>query len=186
VVRGRVWLAAAGLLALSACDIITTGPDSSGPDPTPFVLPVEPAASAGGACRLLDFAVIKQATGIQFTVAVATTHRSTQTCVLQPGADSRPDLTLSITPTKADPKYFAAAMTPNGARVQTGLGRAAYRIITTPHGDYGPSVEVGWLSSDRRLMSLRFTFPAGQDRPAADAFAPKLVALAKKVESTAR
>jgi hypothetical protein len=182
--HGRVWLATAGLLALGGgcdADAVTTGPE-----PTPFVLSVEPAAKAGGACRMLDYAVIRQTTGVQFTVAVATTHRSTQTCVLQAGAESRPDLTLSITPTTADSGVFAESMAPDGAQTLRGLGKAAYRITIPPRGDYGAGVEVGWLSADRRLFCLRFTFAAGQDRPAADALAPKLLALAKKVEARRR
>jgi hypothetical protein len=181
--QGRVWLAGAGLLALAGCDVNAA---TTGPEPTPFVLSVEPAAEAGGVCRMLDFAVIKQTTGIQFTVAVASTHRSTQTCVLQVGADSRPDLILSVTPTTADPAVFADAMAPAGAKAHSGLGKAAYRITNQPRGDYGASVEVGWLSADRRLISLRFTFAAGHDRPAAEAFVPKLLALAKKVEARPR
>lgn len=181
--HGRVCLAAAGLLALAGCDMDAA---VTRPEPTPFVLPVEPAAKAGGACRLLDFAVIKQTTGIQFTVAVATNHRSTQTCLLQAGADSRPDLVLSVTPTTADPDVFADAMAPAGAQALPALGKAAYRITAAPRDDHGAIVEVGWLSTNRRLISLRVTFAAGQDRPAADAFAPKLVALAKKVEARPR
>jgi hypothetical protein len=170
-------------LALAGCEL---NPAATGPEPTPFLLSVEPAAKAGGACRILDFAVIKQATGVQFTVAVATKHRSTETCVLQAGAESRPDLTLSVTPTTADPAVFAETMTPAGAADLTGLGKAAYRLITPAKGDSGASVELGWLSADRRLMSLRYTFAAGQDRPAANAIAPKLLALAKKVETRPR
>jgi hypothetical protein len=183
VLRGRVWLTGAGLLALVGCDGNAAG---TGPEPTPFVLSVEPAAQAGGACRILDYAVIKQTTGVQFTVAMATTHRSTQTCVLQAGAESRPDLTLSVTPTTADPGVFADSMAPAGAQSLRGLGKAAYRITNPARGDHGASVEVGWLSADRRLISLRFTFAAGQERPAADAIAPKLLALAKKVEARRR
>lgn len=181
--RGLGWLAGVGLLALASCD---ASPAPTGPEPTPFVLSVEPAAKAGGACRMLDFALIKQTTGVQFTVAVATTHKSTQTCVLQAGADSRPDLVLSVTPTTADSDVFADAIAPNGAQTLPALGKAAYRITAAARADHGAIVEVGWLSASRRLISLRFTFAAGHDRPAADAFAPKLVALAKKVEARPR
>lgn len=178
--RGRVWLTAVGLLALAGC----RGPAAATvPDAPPFVLPVEPAASAGGACRVLDFAVIKQTTGVEFRVAVATTHRSTQTCVLQTGADSRPDLVFSVTPTTADSDVFADEIAPAGGQTVPALGKAAYRITTPPRGDYGPSVEVGWLSADRRLISLRLTFAAETNRPAAEAFSPKLIALAKRVEA---
>ncbi|HEX7743769.1 MAG TPA: hypothetical protein VF462_00705 [Micromonosporaceae bacterium] len=180
--RGRVWLAGAGLLALGGCNGQATEPVAP-PEPSPLVLPVEPAAAAGGACRLLDFAVIAQTTGARFTVAVATRHANTQTCVLQAGSSSRPDLALSVTPTTADAEVFADAMVPKGAQRVKALGKAAYRITTSPGQDHGPGVEVGWLSGDRRLIYLRYTFTAGQNPPAAEAFAPKLVALAKKVDS---
>lgn len=183
--RGRVWLAGAGLLALSGCNGQAAEP-ASAPEPPPIVLPVEPAAAAGGACRLLDFAVIAQTTGARFTVAVATTHGKTQTCVLQAGADSRPDLSLSMTPTTADAEVFAEAMVPKGAQRVKALGKAAYRITTPTGPGHGAGVEVGWLSRDRRLIYLRYTFAAGQNGPAAEALAPKLIALAKKIDTRRR
>lgn len=184
--RGRVWLAGAGVLALAGCNGLAAGDAPEIPEPTPLVLAVEPAARAGGACRLLDFTIIAQTTGTRFTVAVARTHRKTQTCVLQAAADSRPDLVLSVTPTTADAEVFVEAMVPKGAPRVKALGKAAYRITTPAGQGHGPAVEVGWLSGDRRLIYLRYTFAAGQGRPAAEAFAPKLVALAKKIDGRRR
>jgi hypothetical protein len=184
-VRGRVWLTGAGVLALAGC----TGPapePAATPEPPPLVLAVEPAAAAGGACRLLDFSVIAQTTGVRLTVAVATAHGKTQTCVLQAGADSRPDLSLSVTPTTADAEVFGEAMVPKGAQRVKALGKAGYRINTPPGGDHGAGVEVGWLSGDRQLIYLRYTLAAGHNPAAAEALAPKFIALAKKIDSRRR
>jgi hypothetical protein len=181
-VRGHVWLAGAGLLAVAGCTAPAPEPASI-PEASPLVLPVEPAAAAGGACRLLDFSVIAQTTGARFTVAVATRNGKTQTCVLQTHADSRPDLSLSVTPTTADAEVFTESMVPKGAQRVAKLGQAAYRITTSPGGDHGAGVEVGWLSGDRRLIYLRYTFAAGQSRPVAEALAPKLIALGRKIDS---
>lgn len=177
--RGRISLIGVGLLMLTGC-----GDAATAKLPAPAVSVVKPPAeAAGGACRLLDFPVIEEVTGARFDISAASKHRKTQTCVVQAEGASRPDLALSVTPTSADAAVFADEMVPRGARSVKGLGRAAYRLTLAPGKGRGAGVEVGWLSRDGRIVCLRYTFPTGQDKAAADEFAPRLVELAEKIDA---
>jgi hypothetical protein len=178
-VRGRLCLIGAGLLTLSGCGEAAA---TARPAPAPVVVDL-PAASAGGACALLDYAVIERATGARFDVSAASRHRQTYSCVLRTEEADHPDLALSVTETSADASVFKADVVPSGGQTVTGLGKAAYRQTVSPGKNVGAAVEVGWLSADGRLVSLRYTFAAGQDRAVADAFATKLIALAKKIDT---
>src|SRR3954454_6805370 len=53
-----------------------------------------PAATAGGACQLLDFYAVEEVIGIHFEVAASSVRDATATCVLQHTTAGYPDLTL--------------------------------------------------------------------------------------------
>lgn len=182
--RTRVCVIGAGLLML--IELTGCGGDAAASDPPPPAPVVSnyPAAAAGGACLLLDFPEIEKVVGGKFDVAAASRHQGTYTCVVQAEEASRPDLTLSVTETLADAAIFRDDLEPKGAETVKGLGKAAYRLIVAPGKGYGAGVEVGWLSSDGRLLNLRYTLAAGQGKAAAETVAPKIVALAKKINST--
>ncbi|MFK3980399.1 hypothetical protein ACI2K4_08465 [Micromonospora sp. NPDC050397] len=181
--RGRLLLIGAGLLALSGCGE-PTAETRSEPLPIPPVVKL-PAAAAGGVCRLLDYPAIEKAVGTTFDVSAATTQGKTNTCVLQSEQASLPDLALAVTPTTADASVFGDEA-PDGGQSVKGLGKAAYRVTLAPGKDHGAGVEVCWLSSDGQMISLRYTLPAGEGKPAADALAGKLVTLAKQVDAADR
>lgn len=149
------------------------------PAPTPTDWP---AAIAGGACGLLDYAIIEDAIGVRFDVAANHRAGKTDTCVVQAGQKSRPDLSLTVSPTTVDAEFFADEVAPDGSSAVSGLGAAAYRSVTAPTKRAGAAVEVGWLSKSKRLMTLRFTAAPGGTEKAATALAPRLTALAKKVD----
>lgn len=150
--------------------------------PPPRALEEVPAAAAGGICRLLDYPSIEETTGVRFDVSAAGTHRDSNTCVLRSETADRPELALSVTKTKVDATVFKEEMTPRGGKSVSGLGKAAYRVTLAPGKDHGAGVEVGWLTGDGQMAKLRYLFPVGEDRAAADAFASKVVALAKTID----
>jgi hypothetical protein len=155
------------LLAAGGCARAAAEP----PRPVAPVATQWPASVAGGACQLLDYDGIEKALGVRFDVAAASRQGDTYTCVVQHSEASRPDLMLSVTRTTADPAIFRGTMVPKGAKSLTGLGKAAYGAKVA-----GPGVEVGWLSGDSRLITLRYT-----GKPIA---VEALVALAKKVDKS--
>jgi hypothetical protein len=171
------------LLLATGCENPLASPD---PDASPPPLTIErpAAASAGGACQLLDYTVVEQAIGVRFEVAAAAQQDATYTCVLQQAAASLPDLLLVVTSSNVDTSIFRNTMTPRGAAAVAGLGKVGYRITGTPGPGRGPIVEVGWLSGNNRLMTLRFTTIAGTTPAAATETGLKLVELAKKVDQT--
>lgn len=180
--RARLCLIGAGLLLLAGC-AEEAAPQSTAPAPKVVRLP---ASAAGGACQLLEYPAVEQTIGTLFEVAAASRHGKTDTCVLRGEAEPRPELALSVTPTTADASIFADEVVPSGGKSVKGLGKAAYRATAAPTKSAGSSVEIGWLAGNGRLFSLRFTFPTGQDQDQADALAPKLVNLAKKIDTTSR
>lgn len=177
--RTRAGAIGAGLLMLTAC--ATDRPAPAAPPPAPLVT-AWPAAVAGGACRLLDYAVIERITGTRFDVSAARRHRHTQTCVVRSKSAARPDLALSVTATSADASVFKAEVVPNGAKTVKGLGTAGYRVTVPAGKDHGAGVEVGWLTDDGRLIDLRYTLARGADKKAAEALAPQIVELARALD----
>ena len=179
--RARRLSASLLLLLLAGCGAEASAdtPPSSAP-----VVPEIPAAAAGGVCQLLDYVLIERTIGVKFDVAAAQKVDKTYTCAVQSMGAPRPDLVLSVTVTQADAEVFKEELIPEGGAAVTGLGKAAYRQVRGAGGTAGPGVEVGWLTADARLVVLRFTFQAGQPKSAADALAPKLVALAKDINQT--
>ncbi|MEV4200632.1 hypothetical protein [Micromonospora globbae] len=181
-VRARTWLAASAVLLTAGC--ASEREPVALPPPAPIALDV-PAASSGGACRLLDFAVIEQHVNVRFDVAAASERGDTHTCVVRAGQATLPELTLTVTETSMDKATFAADVVPDSAGKVTGLGQQAYRRTTGAAGGHGPAAEVGWLSTDGRLATLRWTTPKGTARSAAEKLVAGLTALAKTVNTRA-
>jgi hypothetical protein len=74
------------------------------------------------------------------------------------------------------------SMPPVGSVPVPRLGQAAYRVVVPAKGDAGPQVEVGWLSANGRLMSLRFTFVPTAAQDDANGLVGRLVELAKTLD----
>jgi hypothetical protein len=151
------------------------------PAPAPVVATL-PAASAGGVCGLLDYEAIEGALGTRFDVAAASTHKDTATCMVQANGAPRPDLMLSVTETAADAATFTSEVAPDGAKSVKGLGKAAYRTARAASGKAGPTAEVGWLTADKRLITLRYTCVSDEPKATAEELSVKLVELAKAVD----
>jgi hypothetical protein len=143
-----------------------------------------PAASAGGACVLWTYRIVERRIGVHFDVAASGHVDDTSTCVLQTAGAHRPDLLLSVVErSAADPALFAADLVPAHAKRVEGLGRAAYRLVSKAAGDHGPVVEVGWLSRDRQVITVRFTFARGASKAEATAMGTRLTSLARKLDA---
>lgn len=173
--------AAAAVLALAGCT------DSEATASTVPTAPLveEPAASAGGACILWDYAFIQQKIGTKFTVAAAGQVDDTSTCVVQTEDANWPDLALTVVEsTKADADLFLDDLMPERASKLKGLGKAAYRLVTEPSGKHGPVVEIGWLSEAHQLQTLKFTFPAGATADQVSQMSTRLGSLAKAMDTT--
>ncbi|WP_254909602.1 hypothetical protein, partial [Micromonospora sp. NBS 11-29] len=155
--RARSWLAASAVLLATGCadDAPRVAVPAAPPPPAEVT-----AASSGGACRLLDFAVIAAHTGGTFDVAAATDRGDTHTCVVRAQGAVLPELTLAVTDTSIDAATFTADVQPRGATKVSKLGTIAYRRTLPRTADAGPVAEVGWLATEDRLASLRWTSPA--------------------------
>jgi hypothetical protein len=178
-------LSMAGILAAAACTSAhasSTPSQSHAPAPLVSVSPSAPppAALAGGACLLLDYKVINAALGTQFDVDASAQKSGTYTCVVQ-GIAPQPDLALSITATSLTSADFVAQVKPSGSTSVTKLGKVGYSAAIKATASAGPSVEVGWLSGNDRLIILRYTAATG--KPAAQ-LTNALVSLARKVDAT--
>ena len=173
--------AAATLLALAGCT--DKKADAAGLPPVQIVQ--QPAASAGGACILWDYAFIEEQIGVKFSVAAADQVDDTSTCVVQTDTDDWPYLALSVVEsTKADAALFTEALMPKKATKLKGLGKAGYRLVTKASGGHGPTVEIGWLSEAEQLQTLRFTFAKDAKAAAVTQMSSKLLSLAKAMDTT--
>lgn len=151
--------------------------------PVPPVVDL-PASSAGGACQLLDYALIEETTGGVFDVAAASASNGAQSCVIRSETARHPELSLSVTKTTADAATFKEELVPAGGKTVSGLGKAAYRATLAPAKGHGAAAEIGWLTGDGRLLNLRYVLTTDEDRKAADALAGKLVTLAKRIDAS--
>ena len=173
--------AAAAVLALAGC---TDGEATAATVP-PVPLVEEPAASAGGACILWDYAFIQEKIGVKFTVAAADQVDDTSTCVVQTEDADWPDLALSVVEsTKADADLFLDDLMPEKATKVKGIGKAAYRLVSQPSGKHGPVVEIGWLSEAHQLQTLKFTFAPGATTAQVTQMSTRLGSLAKAMDTT--
>ncbi|MBM0234414.1 hypothetical protein JNW91_22800 [Micromonospora sp. STR1_7] len=180
--RGRIVVAGLAGLLVSGC--AAEAEPVAVPPPAPIAVDVA-AASSGGACRLLDFAVIEQAVKVRFDVAAASERGDTHTCVVRGEGATLPELTLSVTETTIDKSSFGADVVPDKAATVTGLGQQAYRRTTAAASGHGPVAEVGWLATDGRMATLSWTAARDSERSAAEKLTGDLVALAKKVDTRA-
>jgi hypothetical protein len=164
--------AVCAVLALAAC-----APDNA---PASAAEPPLPELQVPAACILLDYPQIEEHIGVRFDVAASDQSDDTSTCVVQTEQATRPDLTLSVVPsTPADAKMFLGELKPKGAKTLSGLGKAAYRLVAPATDDAGPAVEIGWLTSDKQILTLRFTFPDGVTGQDTGDMAGRLVNLAQ-------
>lgn len=172
------------LLALTGCNAKRS--EAARPAALPPVKLVEqPAASAGGACILWDYAFIRDKIGVTFNVAAADQVDDTSTCVVQTLDGDYPDLTLSVVEsTTADAKLFLSDLKPAKATTLKGLGKAGFRLNGAATGDHGPSVEISWLSEANQLQTLKFTFAKGAPTADVNAMNDKLLTLAKAMDTT--
>ena len=172
------------LLALTGCN--NKPKTAAEPAALPPVKLVEqPAASAGGACILWDYAFIRDKIGVTFNVAAADQVADTSTCVVQTIDGGYPDLMLSVVEsTTADAKLFLSDLKPDKAATLKGLGKAGFRLNSAASGDHGPSVEISWLSEANQLQTLKFTFAKGAPTDDVTAMNAKLLALAKAMDTT--
>ncbi|MDP9796992.1 hypothetical protein J2S43_005504 [Catenuloplanes nepalensis] len=181
--RNRLMAATLGLLlAVTGCNNGGTQTDA-GP-PVKARVDDAQAEIAGGACELLNFGVVHDFLDVEFNVSAAGEQKETITCVLQQGDAPWPDLSLAVSETSADPDIFASDVKPEGAEAVKDLGKAAYKIVSDPAKDHGPSAEIGWLSSNGRILMLRYTFAKDQQKAAATDIAPVLVDMAKDLDAT--
>jgi hypothetical protein len=183
-VRSRlVALAAiAAVLALAGC----TDNAASASEPPPVQIVEQPAASAGGACILWDYAFIQKEIGVKFTVAAADQVADTSTCVVQTDDGDWPDLALSVVEsTTADGNLFLDNLMPAKATKLKGLGKAGYRLVSAAGGGHGPSIEIGWLSEAAQLQTLKFTFAKDAATGDVSQMSTRLLALAKAMDTTA-
>lgn len=163
---------------------VSPGPVSSRPGAIPSVLEPTPASLAGGACLLLDYDVIKSTIGTQFNVAASAVKSGTYTCVVQDSQASYPDLTLAITATDLATSDFKSTVVPHGSTPVTKLGKIGYEIVQPAGTGVGPTIEIGWLSGNDRLIVMRYTFDADASMADASALLDKMIELARKVDIT--
>ncbi|SCF30790.1 hypothetical protein GA0074695_5410 [Micromonospora viridifaciens] len=178
--RARTLLVASAVLLTAGC--AAEAPQVALPAAEPAPVEVA-AASSGGACRLLDFGAIAQHTGAHFDVAAAVEQGDTHTCVVRAEAALLPELTLTVTDTSIDTSGFTQDVLPRGATKVSKLGKVAYRQKLPKTGKAGPGVEVGWLATEGRLATLRWTCPAGTDPAETEKMAGKLVDLARALDT---
>jgi len=172
--------AVAAVLAVAGCN------DPDTPEELPPVHVVEqPAASAGGACILWDYAFVEEMIGVRFTIAAGDQVDDTATCVLQTENAEAPFLILSVADgVSADPGTFTAEVQPAKATKVKGLGVAGYRLVGKAAKGLGPSIEVGWLSEADQLQTLKFTFAPGADSAAVSDMTKRILAMAEVMDST--
>jgi hypothetical protein len=180
---GALAVAVALLLTGAAC----TGPASGSPHAQTSAHPVppptrEPVEVAGGACQLLSYDQVAAALAVDFGAAGAGNTGETYTCVLRKVESTLPDLSLSVSPTLADAAVFGASVAPKGSTSIGDLGKIGYSRTVPAAAGAGPGAEVGWLSSNQRLMTLRYRTVPGTPAGDATALVPKLVDLARKVD----
>jgi hypothetical protein len=179
---------AAVLPAAGACSGEAANADRAAPKPSAPGPSIAPAAAAGGACQLLDFAAIKSALGLDFTVAAAAQHETTYTCVAQRHGASLPDLVLSVTPTASDASIYTSTIQPKGAKAVAGLGKVGFSLTLAAAGSagsggaVGPGVQVGWLAGNGRIIDLKVHLATTATPDEALAAVPHVIGLAKTID----
>jgi type IV pilus biogenesis protein CpaD/CtpE len=180
-VRTRVPAAFAvvATLALAGCS-----QKDDQPEALPAMPVVEPpAASAGGACILWDYAFIEEKIGLRFTVAAGSEVDDTATCVVRTAEADAPALVLTVSSSSANAELFNDDLKPARSTTLKGLGQAAYKQVTKQSAKSGPVIEVGWLSEGHQLQSLKFTFAKGAKPAAMTDMTTKLVGMAESMDT---
>lgn len=178
------------LFAVAAAAVVLVTAGCSDSDEQPAALPPvnvveQPAASAGGACVLWDYAFIEDQTGIRFTVAAGSTVDQTATCVVQTENGDLPFLVYSVVDsTAADAELFTDSLTPKKAKKVKDLGQAGYQLLGAPAKGAGPSIEVTWLSEADQLQSLKFTFAEDAPADAVSDMQTRLVSMARTMDTS--
>lgn len=177
--RGAAAAITAAAMTFTGC----AGPASAPPQPSVSASPSPQVnlAEAGDACLLLDSGRLQQRIGVMFEVAASAAKTKTHTCVTRPAAAALPELSLSVTATKTDAAVFKDVIRPDGAKSVSGLGRAAFFVISLKKGR-PPSIEVGWLAGNARMLLLKITMPDGSDQVAAKEMAKRLIAVARDID----
>jgi hypothetical protein len=170
----RVLVAALCALLLAGCNDADARPAAQ--------RSTAPAAVAGGACQLLDFAMVNAKLGLDLSVAAAATQDNTFTCVLQVHGASYPDLVLSVSTTTIGADVFGTTVAPKEATAVPGLGVAGYQMPTPAANNAGPGVEVGWLAGNKRIIELSLRLAPGTPDDKAAETMPKVVELAKLID----
>ena len=173
-------LAAVATLALAGC---THNTDAQAAALPPVQVVEPPAASAGGACILWDYAFIEEMIGVRFTVAAGDQVDDTAICVVQTQTGDAPSLVLTVSSSSANAELFTEDVMPAKATKLKGLGQAGYQKVTKASAKSGPVVEVGWLSEGHQLQSLKYTFAKGAKQDAVDDMTGRLVGMAKSMDT---
>ncbi|GAB1642393.1 hypothetical protein [Krasilnikovia sp. MM14-A1259] len=180
--RSRLAALGAGIVL---CTLAGCSRAAADPGPPPVQVVEQPAASAGGACILWDYAFIRDKIGVTFTVAGSDQVDDTSTCVVQTENGDYPNLALSVVEsTSADADVFLKDLMPAKATKVKGLGRAGYRLVSRGSGGHGPSIEISWLSQAAQLQTLKFTFPKDAKPDQVDQMSTRLVSLANAMNTT--
>ena len=170
---------AAAVAALAAVLGVAGCAEDQPPDPITI--------TDGRACLAVERDTVEATLGVRFDTSVPASVDQTSTCVLAQQGQAYPDLTVTMSQSDADVVIFQVTAVPAGATAVADLGRIAYQVTlpagTAPDGtSSGPALELGWLSAAPRLMTLRYTWPAGATDADVTTLAPKLLDLAHGIE----
>lgn len=189
--RSGRWVTAAvaALLgvALAGCQAANASggtPQPAGSPPVTGLGPPSPAALAGGACLLMDYDTVRKALGVQFAVAAAADSSGSYTCVLRTATTNLPDLVLAITSTDLTGAEFLADVQPAAAIAVKELGKVGYVEQVAAASGGGPAIEVGWLSGNDRLITMRYTGATGTTADQLTALTTGMITLARHVDTT--
>ncbi|HZE41831.1 MAG TPA: hypothetical protein VE172_23785 [Stackebrandtia sp.] len=164
----------------------SSGKSSSAPahDNGPKSSPSTDAKGAGGICKYLDFASLREATGQPFSVADSGGQDEVTDCVIMTTEGSFPDVTLTKAKTASDTKTYKEKIPPEKNDKVDDLGKTAYSAVLKPVKGGGPVVEIGWLTKGH-LYSLRYTTIEGTDKDKAKGAVKGLIAVARSVDKLA-
>jgi hypothetical protein len=156
----------------------------AGCDDSPLFRPT--AGQAGRACQAVEYDVVEAALGVRFDTANAAQVDDAYSCELSQAGQPFPDLAITLAGSPADELIFQTTVEPSGTTPVENLGRRAYQLTVAPATDpapSGPGMQVGWLSAAPRIVTLRYTSPAGASPEEVAAMAPRLVEFARAIEA---
>lgn len=181
----------ATVLAIGACsngddkksnDSQRKKPSSSASPSQSMTRTPAPAAAAGGLCAAFDYATLKQALNLEFSVAAAGGDPAgSQSCVLRHDDQSHPYLSLARVGGGTTPEAFRADFQPADGTAVEGLHEAGYSRVVAASGTDGPRAEVGWLRAGGIYLMSVTTAP-GTTPENATQLAASLVEQAKQLQ----